>query len=841
MNDIHSGSTINVYHHDDWKGYTIANGTDNNGATVVVDTTSNPSVATFTGPYVADLGGSYDPAFLTQIDVGNYLSVSEGSESAAMVPNTTGSIAYDPASGNLKVTCRDLVQNITLGSTLSIDFQSTSGDFSGELTDYHVSDDHTYLVITDQNLSRSHISLPAGDYTVTILFTQIGDLDTNAYYDLTSSGSLNIPKDLNVVGNVPNGTNVRADKEGIHIACDLTDPNCSTYLDKFWDTCFLTKNGKHYYDNNSQLDLHNYNGRGGWFPYYWDDINPLKRITANGVTTEILVPTDHLISKGYTNGQVFSGGSLYVLGYETYEFSDPITLVIEAKNASELGINYELLGENDSYQMKITSPKTEEGNEFLQNLYGVDIWSNGSGTGTGIAEDHEVVEEENCYAVYVPGENLNGAYSIADNGTRKNKIVLTSSGYDPLTFTDVFIDTPFRKMPTGVQISVIGDGFLIKVINNPDNGLLSTLDDEKSIRGWKNSTRIIGVIEDKDLSAGNYFYVPYNADTWNMNPDGSNSLIAYTTYSALGLDSRNRNKTFQLRLNDVYYSMTMLSDYRLSLNPLILAEAAKNNLTEATGTDSQLDALRALDGYSITTNNDEYNGGLKNVTVSVDRQKDNDAPQVEIDGAVAAAITTSNSRVDGNVAPDLSDINYDDSNIRITVTQKIDALTDSEAQDLISKASDSSSLEATDVRFDIELSKSYDGVDHADVTVKELPYKAALVFDLPDEELESDEEYVLLREHDGAVEEIPYTVSDGKAVAYTDRFSSFVVEKKKAANNSSNTTTSTRKASGGYDDGSPFTKDAAGNVYDRWGNRIWTNPIAGQTGKKTSPATGVRK
>ena len=28
-----------------------------------------------------------------------------------------------------------------------------------------------------------------------------------------------------------------------------------------------------------------------------------------------------------------------------------------------------------------------------------------------------------------------------------------------------------------------------------------------------------------------------------------------------------------------------------------------------------------------------------------------------------------------------------------------------------------------------------------------------------------------------------------------------------------------------YDDGGPFTTDESGNVYDRWGNEIWHNPV----------------
>lgn len=44
---------------------------------------------------------------------------------------------------------------------------------------------------------------------------------------------------------------------------------------------------------------------------------------------------------------------------------------------------------------------------------------------------------------------------------------------------------------------------------------------------------------------------------------------------------------------------------------------------------------------------------------------------------------------------------------------------------------------------------------------------------------------------------------------------------------------------GGYDDGSPFTKDACGNVFDRWGNQIWTSPNCVSSGLKSVPKTSA--
>ena len=351
----------------------------------------------------------------------------------------------------------------------------------------------------------------------------------------------------------------------------------------------------------------------------------------------------------------------------------------------------------------------------------------------------------------------------------------------------------------------------------------------------------------------------YDAKKWNIQNDPNDPTKRYVLVSAdydeLGLDKdRDLNKSYYFRLIDSYYGMTGLSNYSQSINPLILAQAARSGDPEsAVAADSKFDALKKLDGYSITTdgNSGEFNGGLKNVKVST--SKTGEAKDiVDIDGAVAASLTTSNKRnQDGTVEPDLTDINYaysanssdqsaDSSNskVSITVNQKIDKLDESTAQGIVSRRVDSSSLTATDVGFNVTLSKSYENVKRGDVSVSELPYEAALVFDLPSEDLASDEKYVVLREHNRQVDEIPVEVlSDGKAVAYTDRFSSFVLAKKKISSNESKSSSKVSSAAG-YDDGSPFTRDARGNVYDRWGNKIWAN-ADGSVTRKDVPATGI--
>ena len=43
-----------------------------------------------------------------------------------------------------------------------------------------------------------------------------------------------------------------------------------------------------------------------------------------------------------------------------------------------------------------------------------------------------------------------------------------------------------------------------------------------------------------------------------------------------------------------------------------------------------------------------------------------------------------------------------------------------------------------------------------------------------------------------------------------------------------------------YDDGGPFIKDVCGNVFDRWGNKIYSAPACVVSGGYQVPNTGVR-
>ncbi len=91
----------------------------------------------------------------------------------------------------------------------------------------------------------------------------------------------------------------------------------------------------------------------------------------------------------------------------------------------------------------------------------------------------------------------------------------------------------------------------------------------------------------------------------------------------------------------------------------------------------------------------------------------------------------------------------------------------------------------------------------------------------------------VVREHDGTYDVLDATLDANALKFETDKFSNYYVvtykvstlDDTKKDNTSTNTTTksttTTTKSTGGWDDGGPFTTDNCGNVFDRWGNKIY--------------------
>lgn len=91
--------------------------------------------------------------------------------------------------------------------------------------------------------------------------------------------------------------------------------------------------------------------------------------------------------------------------------------------------------------------------------------------------------------------------------------------------------------------------------------------------------------------------------------------------------------------------------------------------------------------------------------------------------------------------------------------------------------------------------------------------------------LANDEELVVASKHVTDNNEVTYETYtlDGNSLKVS-KFSDFYIGTRKKATEAKPATGTTSKSTSGYDDGGPFTKDECGNVFDRWGNKIYEAP-----------------
>lgn len=158
--------------------------------------------------------------------------------------------------------------------------------------------------------------------------------------------------------------------------------------------------------------------------------------------------------------------------------------------------------------------------------------------------------------------------------------------------------------------------------------------------------------------------------------------------------------------------------------------------------------------------------------------------------------------------------------------------------------------EAVGTAFDVDVSKIYDDGSSdalAAENVSELAYEAIIEFEIAENiELADDEELVVVREHtndDGskAYDTLDVTVNeDGEASVASDKFSKFVLAKVKKKVNTPSGNPVTNNSTNTYDDGGPFTTDACGSIYDRWGNKVYSAPACVLSDGYVVPNTGVK-
>lgn len=106
--------------------------------------------------------------------------------------------------------------------------------------------------------------------------------------------------------------------------------------------------------------------------------------------------------------------------------------------------------------------------------------------------------------------------------------------------------------------------------------------------------------------------------------------------------------------------------------------------------------------------------------------------------------------------------------------------------------------------------------------ITELTEEAVITLYLDDATLAKikDNDFKLLRVHNGDAEILDAELNGNALTFKTSKFSTYSIAIIKNKVTPTEAATETKQNSG-WDDGGPFTTDNCGNVFDRWGNKIY--------------------
>ena len=417
--------------------------------------------------------------------------------------------------------------------------------------------------------------------------------------------------------------------------------------------------------------------------------------------------------------------------------------------------------------------------------------------------------------------------SRLDSGEIDVNIKLKSNSYN-----DYAIDTKFTNpyQTIGpVDIKPVASGFRIKSSNTAFIDMINSKDERFMLNISSNTGR----------PTDNY---RITLDKFEVSKINDNEIIILASQEELeALENSGAQPTEEKIVLDkedgyvfqIYHPFFAAnsSDIRYNLKSILLGSKISQLNNQSSNNSQPINAndLKYLEDLLIQLQNIKVVNNLNNSGSAV----------TNVNGILAGTLVQNYEEGNGD-----SYLNQTD--IRVTVDTTIKDISEDNAAKIAEKVDG----EAVGTAFDVNVSKTYN--DHSNdgsVTenVSELAYEAIIEFEITEDiELADDEELVVVREHtndDGskAYDTLDVTVNeDGVASVASDKFSKFVLAKVKKRVNTPSGNPVTNNSTNTYDDGGPFTTDACGNIYDRWGNKVYSAPACILSDGYVVPNTGVK-
>ena len=615
----------------------------------------------------------------------------------------------------------------------------------------------------------------------------------------------------------PSSVSISMNDNDLVVSCDTNDAACSAYLNQLYHTQNSgTNNGK---TNSNIFGTKSAGGPPLMVPVR--DLVPERdseQYYLFDFVGDNLVVTNRKLGL-YTTAstETYNNVILHVVGYNDYR-QEKLAIVIKKLDVDE-SLAVDITWDSDQNNFVIRSSSQE----YLKSLRDCTIKQLSSEKSVGFNVTPTVNQDEKGYYFVL---NSKGQLGELDRGEIDVNIKLTSNSYNDYAIDTKFTN-PYQKVEI-LKITPVASGFrifssrtaFIDMINSKDERFMLNISSNTG-RPSDNYRVTLDKFEVSKINDNEIFILASQEELEALENSG-----AEPTEEKIILD-KEVGYVFQIYHPFFkYYN----SDTRYNLKSILLGSMI-SQLNNQTSNNSQ--AINSSDLKAL----EDLLTQLQNIVV-VNKLKNNGSTVTNVNGILAGTLVQNYEEGNG-------DSYLNQTGISVEVNTTIEYIPENDAALIAEKVVG----EAVGTAFNVNVSKEIydDGSRDGAENVSELAYEAIIEFEISEDiELADDEELVVVREHTNDDRSVVYDTldvtvdEDGVASVASDKFSRFVLAKVKKKVNTPSGNPVTNNSTNTYDDGGPFTTDACGNIYDRWGNKVYSAPACILSDGYVVPNTGVK-
>ena len=773
-----------------------------------------------------------------------------------------------------------VLDSISQQSELLMNFSNNNWNSTFVLKGGIKNDADNTLTFDSQVLKCSGGYAPKGLYDVSL--QQMNNTESNTW-NLKGNGEggkVTLNHDINK--EIPDGLSYSLTKEdGFKITCTESDA-CTAYLDTFYDTNVNSQdfiNSRYW----SSVVYGYTNGQPINVPQHPNKPQLFKKITKNDKTIALTVPYKSFIKNsntGFNFGKEYSL-TIHVLGYRDLNFNEKLKDNYDFPDKLPEGWIFDVEWDEETKTIKyFTNHKElfEDTDQFM-----IDEVNNKVSTNISLSDDYKytITESDGLYYLLIEKGNSNTFDSFAGYTFT---VKLFNYNYGKIqaenTITVPGTIEERKNYPNDLVIKIIADGIVVKTTNT--EFIEDAIKDNLSIV-FSDSLLSVDSIESYPIDNTKYRFKKIN-DTQVKLDITAEELTSIKNEKVGATGNLNIYNSYYpiLVLKNYVRSNENNTYFKASFKPIILADAigktnSADELKKLDGYATGLENVTVKDeetnntGVSIAGNvagaiTENYEKGNENSDLNLLPESENDKEiitiktdvksldakeadelaskaggksSISIDVSISKAYTKDSSKntevtelpYDSNLTFNLSETNENETYVVVREHKESDEKTSYTLLDVTENKDGTGSVSSNKFsKFALVKQKILEMLEAPKGSTNE-GSKTSLKFKTMvkatnvylDNELIDPNNYEA--EDDGTVTLKPEYVSKLSVGKHTLKIitkegmasSEFEISAKSKGDNNTSSSVETK----GWDDGGPFTTDKCGNVFDRWGNKIY--------------------